>query len=217
MRTAFHALRYRPLYYASIGIFWGTAPLIFLNDNVFEITFVTGESMSPTLSPRYHETGRTDLVFFNKWNATSNIRRGDVVHFMNPMKPEALAVKRVIGVEGDVVVLDKRRRPRPREGPEPATARAWDEWRGRAWVPQGHVWVEGDNWRESHDSNYYGPISKSLVTGRAVAVVRPGSRFWTKPWVGFESRTRVVEGRYTEWTEGLPVELAEIREPHVPP
>ena len=138
------------------------------------------------------------------------------MHFMNPLRPEAFAVKRVIALEGDVVVLDGRRRPSVREGPEPAAVRAWDAWGGRVKVPAGHVWVEGDNLRESLDSNWYGPISKSLVTGRATAVVWPPRRFWTAPWVGFESRTRVVEGRVgRSWTEGLPVELAEITEPHL--
>ena len=137
---------------------------------------------------------------------------------MNPSRPEALCVKRVVGVEGDVVHLDPRRRPRNKEGPEPSEARAWDEWRGKAKVPEGHVWVEGDNWRESRDSNYYGPISKSLVTGRPVAILLPLSSFWTKPWTGFESRTKVVEGQWVrDWTEGLPVELAEIRDPAMPP
>lgn len=137
---------------------------------------------------------------------------------MNPLKPEALAVKRVIGVEGDIVLLDPKRRPKAKEGPEPPAARAWDHWCGQAKVPEGHVWVEGDNWRESHDSNYYGPISKSLVTGRAVAVVGPPSRFWMRPWEGFKSRTKVIAGGKTkDWTEGLPIELSEIGEGYVKP
>ena len=135
---------------------------------------------------------------------------------MVPHKPEAFAVKRVIGLEGDVVVLDGRRRPSVREGPEPAAVGAWDAWGGMVKVPEGHVWVEGDSVTESFDSNWYGPVSKSLVTGRAVAVVWPPSRFWTEPWTGFKSRTKVLEGRVEgDWTDGLPVELAEIGEPHL--
>jgi inner membrane protease subunit 2 len=53
-------------------------------------------------------------------------------------------------------------------------------------VPYGHVWVEGDNWRESWDSRHYGPISKGLVVAKAVRI-----------WRGKEDRkmaSRVVEG-----------------------
>ena len=59
-------------------------------------------------------------------------------------------------------------------------------------VPKGHVWVEGDNWRKSRDSNFYGPISKRLILGKAVAVVRPWKRFWLQPWDEYESRTKVL-------------------------
>lgn len=91
-------------------------------------------------------------------------------------------------------------------------------WEGRAVVPKGHVWVEGDNWRKTVDSNNYGPISMSLVQGRAIAVLNP-SKFWTKPWEGFKSRTKVAStpGGMRDWTEGLPIELAEIAGSHVPP
>ena len=196
-----------------------TGGTIFINDNVVEVTNINGASMAPTLSPTYKETGRRDFVLFDKRFSASSLRRGDVVHFMAPHKPEGLAVKRVVGLAGDTVVLDRRRRPAAKTGPEPASARAWDAWRGRATVPQGHVWVEGDNHRDSLDSNDYGPISKSLIVGRAVVVVTPLDRFWTKPWTEFCSRTKVIEneGKIKEWTEGLPVELAEIRDPHAPP
>jgi len=67
-------------------------------------------------------------------------------------------------------------------------------WKGRAVVPEGHVWVEGDNWRESRDSNWYGPISKSLILGKAKAVVLPVERFGMKPWEQYKSRTKVIPG-----------------------
>ena len=122
----------------------------------------------------------------------------------------------MIGLEGDVVVLDRRRRPSVTEGPEPVEAQAWDAWEGSARVPQGHVWVEGDNEKASRDSNWYGPISRSLVMGRASAIVWPPSRFWTKPWIGFSGRTKVIEGPVEkDWTDGLPVGFEEIAQPHV--
>lgn len=90
----------------------------------------------------------------------------------------------------------------------------WDAWGGRCVVPPGHIWVEGDNVSKSRDSNHYGPVSKSLIEGRAVAVVTIGSeRFWTKPWEeGYRTRTRVLMGggKVDDWTRGLPVGLEEV-------
>lgn len=201
---------------------WVPALVIFLNDHVAHSAFVTGVSMKPTLSPHYSDSGASDLVLFNVWSARKDLKRGDVAQFMSPNKPEQFAVKRIIAVPGDTVILDPRRRPAVGEGPEPTAARAWDSWQGRAVVPPGHVWVEGDNWRKTSDSNWYGPISKSLITGKAVAVLWPGERFWTRPWEGWRGRTRVVEAAGDglgegHWTErGLPVELAEVGDVGLP-
>jgi len=45
-------------------------------------------------------------------------------------------------------------------------------------VPFNHVWLEGDadDPRKSLDSNTYGPVSISLITGRVVAVLWPRMR-----------------------------------------
>ena len=127
-------------------------------------------------------------------------------------------MKRVVALEGDTVLLDPRRRPITKDGREPAEARAWDQLKGQIKVSEGHVWVEGDNQWKTWDSNAYGPISKSLIEGRAIAVVGPLSKFWSKPWETYKSRTKVTEGKVEEsWTDGLPIELAEIRDSHAPP
>ena len=57
-------------------------------------------------------------------------------------------VKRIIGLEGDVV---RTRKPYP----YPTVK-----------VPPGHVWVEGDNLAHSRDSRFFGPIPMALITGR---------------------------------------------------
>ena len=150
---------------------------------------------------------------------TKELKRGDVVQIMRPHQAEGVSVKRVIGLEGDTVVLDPRRRPSTRTGEQHVGAAAWDAWRGRAKVPPGHIWLEGDNWRDSLDSNYFGPVSKSMIDGRALTLIWPPRRFCTRPWEGFRSETTVIPagGPKQKWTEGLPIELAEIDEPHLPP
>ena len=37
---------------------------------------------------------------------------------------------------------------------------------GTVYIPPGHVWVRGDNPKESTDSNLYGPIPMNLIQGK---------------------------------------------------
>lgn len=184
---------------------------ITLQDNLLEITPVTGPSMSPTISPLNSTTGTFDRILWLKHRPTQNLARGDIVMYRSPLRPEILAAKRVLALEGDTVILDPRRRPGTNvltgefTDVDEARAESWDKMAPRVKVPWGHVWVEGDNWRQSADSNHFGPLSRSLVMGRAVCVVTPWARMAERPWEerGGEGRTRVVEGRMGEVPEGF--------------
>lgn len=190
---------------------FASATIIFLNDNIFEITGIKGKSMTPTLSPNYHETGQQDSFLWRKFGASKNLQRGDLVYFLAPHKKDRIVVKRVVATEGDEVFLDPRR-CNADEGPVgDKMRREWElmghwNWLGvqplegleargppKVKVPFGHVWVEGDNWRESLDSNAYGPVSMSLIQGKAIALVWPWSRRGVE-WRKIVSRTIVKEG-----------------------
>jgi inner membrane protease subunit 2 len=80
-----------------------------------------------------------------------------------PNDPDGIAVKRIVGLEGDVV---RTKPPYPYE---------------YASVPEGHVWVEGDG-DLSRDSNYYGPISVRLITGRVTHILSPWDRAGRVRW-----------------------------------
>jgi len=96
-----------------------------------------------------------DWVWVSCWKArTFSFDRGDIVVFVSPKEPYDYVIKRVIGLEGD-------------------TVRSHQNHHLRITVPQGHCWVEGDNWGNSVDSNKYGPISKGLVFGVATHVIWP--------------------------------------------
>lgn len=83
-----------------------------------------------------------------------------IVTFRSPANPSHTAIKRVIGLPGDRITT---REPCPK----PAQI-----------VPFNHVWLEGDaeDPRKSMDSNTYGPVSISLITGRVIAVLWPRMR-----------------------------------------
>lgn len=99
----------------------------------------------------------------------------------SPTNPERLVTKRIIALPGDVVHT-KARYPRD-----------------TVMVPAGHVWVEGDHpdSNKNHDSNWYGPVSQSLIVGRVGAVVWPWRRRGSveTEWRGSK---RVVEAREGE-------------------
>lgn len=139
-----------------------------------------------------------------------------MVAFYTPFKPDLLGIKRVVGVEGDCVELDPRRRPDcsliegsddVEGGMQGVCQRGGAGGRGEqkrmCMVPAGHVWVEGDNYRASSDSNKYGPISKNLIVGKAVCVLLPWGRFRERPWEGFESQTVVRRGLGLQQTDDV--------------
>lgn len=209
----------------STNVVVGLCALIWVRDHYVKLDRVRGSSMAPTLSPETHETGRVDWVILRPYTGRSakqqktteprdegNVRRGDVITFWKPHKPEEMGIKRVVAVEGDTVyptrgyALDPAARGGRIQGlPDGLPDRDEDaiqvrgEETGKVVVPYGHVWVEGDNWRKSYDSNDFGPISKGLIEGRAVWVWRSWFEFLR---VGDgrnkreeNMRSRVVEGR----------------------
>lgn len=91
------------------------------------------------------------------------------ISYRSPANPSHIAVKRIIGLPGDRVFA---RHPYAKDSQI---------------VPFNHVWLEGDadDPRKSLDSNTYGPVSMSLVTGRVVAVLRP--RFRWLDWADWEN------------------------------
>lgn len=202
VNTASRLLNWRNARSVGVRFFWVFGTATFVVDNVVQCTSVTGGSMEPTLSPLDNTTGQKDYVLWNKWEIESKIRRGDIVLFSLPGRPDDHGTKRVIATEGDTVILDPRRRPKDEaSGRDLPESTGWDMYKRRVEIPPGHVWVEGDNWRKTRDSNWYGPISKSLIQGKASAVVWPWDRSGSKPWESFKSKTKVIQGQPREERE----------------
>ena len=95
----------------------------------------------------------TDWVWVNFWalrggsTPQQSLKRGDVVVFISHRDPDKFIVKRIIGLEGDIIKNDKSNH-------------------NDCLVPKGHCWVEGDNYQVSEDSIKYGPISTGLILAK---------------------------------------------------
>lgn len=92
---------------------------------------------------------------------------GDVVVANHPNRPGTIC-KRVAGLPGDRIILKRTGRLET--------------------VPNGHVWLEGDNAYKSNDSRHYGAIPLALLQGRAIA------RIWPLRGSAWMQRLRTFKG-----------------------
>lgn len=119
---------------------------------------VDGISMQPTFNPNT----TVDLVFLSYLPVRfDSIKRGDIIVAISPRNPNETIIKRVIGVEGDVIVLKKNQ----------------DSSGTRKVVPKGYYWIEGDHKGHTYDSTSFGPISGGLIVAKVPAIVWPPSRW----------------------------------------
>lgn len=120
----------------------------------------------------------------------SDPKPGDIVTFQDPQQPDRTLIKRVIATEGQTVdikdgnvYIDGKKIDEPylKEGtyteplyehPEDADPIAYPYT-----VPEGSVWVMGDNRTESADSRYFGAIDTDTVSGHAIIRYWPLDRF----------------------------------------
>ncbi|EEQ90901.1 hypothetical protein RJZ56_002361 [Blastomyces dermatitidis] len=135
--------------------------LVLLSDHLVQVMWVSGPSMTPCLNEGYGETHLVkDMILVKKWEPAKNLRRGMVVTFPSHLNPSQTTVKRIIALAGDRVT--------PRNQSD-GSAQI---------VPWNHVWVEGDvaDAKKTMDSNTYGPVSMSLISGRVMCVLWPRMR-----------------------------------------
>lgn len=128
---------------------------------------VDGSSMLPTL--HNHE-----YVFVNKLAYKFNLpKHGDVIVFYFPRDPEQEYIKRVIGLPGDhvqiadgkVFVNDQQLVETYISDP-PSYQNNWI-------VPEGTLFVLGDNRNSSSDSHSWGPLALEYVIGKALLIYWP--------------------------------------------
>ncbi|GAW16074.1 hypothetical protein ANO14919_054970 [Xylariales sp. No.14919] len=157
-------------------MFAASVPVVIsFNTFVLELAWIRGSSMYPFLNSEKDQTTREDVVVNFKYNAQYALRRGMIVTFWNPLRPEAMTVKRIVGLPGDVI-----------EARSPYPVRT-------VIIPPGHVWVEGDG-DDSLDSNNYGPIATGLIIGKVTHLLWPLHRAGRVRWWEYADKIREQTG-----------------------
>ncbi|WP_311526021.1 signal peptidase I [uncultured Parvimonas sp.] len=137
-------------------------------------TIVDGRSMNPTVN--HGDRLMVNKLFFMK----KNITRGDIIDFYVP-SAKKYYLKRVIGVEGDTVEIIKDRVYLNGEMLEEnyvSTNVTTPHNENTKWVvPQGHVFVLGDNRSNSRDGRDLGTIPRSDIVGKIVLRYYPFNNF----------------------------------------
>ncbi|HUK87145.1 MAG TPA: signal peptidase I [Terriglobales bacterium] len=131
---------------------------------------VEGNSMLPGLQDQ-------ERIFINKFvYRLEPIERGDIVVFRYPRDPSKSYIKRVVGVAGDhiriergMVYVNGQALPEPYVPPRYVDGHNFPE----IVVPAHSYYVLGDHRTMSNDSREFGPVDESYIYGKAVFVYWP--------------------------------------------
>ena len=145
--------------------------LWFLFTHVVRFGAIESGSMAPTLQLHDYYVIRLDA-----YQAGRKPERGDIVVFERP--GDGVFVKRVIGVGGDILGIARGsvwlngswlKEPYLKERPITELPLA-------AEIPEGYVFVLGDNRNISEDSRDFGPVPMADVVGQVTKIVWPLTR-----------------------------------------
>jgi signal peptidase I len=137
-----------------------------------------------------------DIVLFS-----SVPERGDIIVFKFPKDETRDFIKRVIGLPGDLLEVRRQKvyinskpyedaRARHTESPSDSPLVPRDDF-GPILIPDGHVFVMGDNRENSQDSRYWGYLNVKKIRGKALVI------YWSwdqiESWVRFERFGKILE------------------------
>lgn len=144
---------------------------------------VDGFSMTPTL-----QNGEYVLVNRLAYKLDTP-QRGDIIVFLIPTTQEQELIKRVIGLPGETVSIRQNEvliDGLPLQEPYIAQAPLYNgEWT----VPEGHLFVLGDNRNGSSDSHQWGMLPMENVIGKALII------YWPPPEWKLINHTEEVFGQ----------------------
>jgi len=126
----------------------------------------------PSMEPSYFDHDR--IVVSKVSYVFGEVQRGDVIVFPAPISPDEDYIKRVIGLPGDrirvtggYVYVNDIPIDEPYIKSPPLTPMS------EVTVPEGSVFVMGDNRNVSSDSRSWGPLASDDILGKAVFVYWP--------------------------------------------
>lgn len=128
---------------------------------------VDGLSMNPTLQ-------HGEYVLVSRLSYRTGVpERGDIIVFSFPMDKKQDLIKRVIGLPGETinisngeVLVDRVKLDEPYIAQSPVYSGEWT-------VPEGQLFVLGDNRNDSKDSHQWGLLPIENVIGKALLIYWP--------------------------------------------
>ena len=115
-------------------------------------------------------------------------QRGDIIVFRFPGNPQKRYIKRIIGLEGDIIsIQDGDVLVNGEKLDEPYIA-ATPTYSGEWLVERGSVFVLGDNRNNSNDSKNWGSLDEQSIIGKAILV------YWPPPEIGLIPHFEVYGG-----------------------
>lgn len=148
----------------------------FIRQFIVELYVVDGPSMRPTLQSQ-------ERLVVNKFIYRFRApERGEVLVFRYPRDPSRDFIKRVIAVPGDTIeIKDGRVFVNQQLMNEPYILEKTLSDYPLSTVPEGHIFVMGDNRNNSEDSRFadVGFVPYELIKGKAMLVFWPVSQFKT--------------------------------------
>ncbi|XP_034698685.1 mitochondrial inner membrane protease subunit 1-like isoform X2 [Vitis riparia] len=131
------------------------------NTYLCTVALAHGPSMLPTLNLS------GDLILADRLSVRfGKVGPGDIVLVRSPQNPRKIITKRVVGMGGDRVTFSV----------DPKDSRRCET----VVVPEGHVWIAGDNIYASTDSRNFGAVPYGLLQGKVFWRVSFEAKNWSK-------------------------------------
>lgn len=146
----------------------GLALILFVIINAISARVrVDGSSMLPTL----HDG---EFVLVNKLAyRLGTPTRGDIIVFRSTTEANLDLIKRIVGLPGDQVRIGGGRVSVNGQALEEPYINAAPNYSGEWRVPEGYLFVLGDNRNDSSDSHMWGYLPEANVIGKALLIYWP--------------------------------------------
>lgn len=149
-----------------VAVGWSVGGAFLVRANAFEAFKIATASMAPTL-------GANDRVLVDKFAYLYDApQAGQIVVFRAPVDGSRNWIKRIVGLPGDTIEFKGGRVYRNGEPlPNPHAPKTDDR---TIVIPNGSVYLLGDQRTRSRDSRHFGPVPTGTIIGTADYVLPGG-------------------------------------------